>query len=62
MFYWDGMMAHSPAAGEQYMLAGAWGHAETFIGGTLTLGDMEFEPHAIVDNNAEHLAFFDHYL
>ncbi len=62
MFYWDGMMAHSPAVDEQYMLAGAWGHAETFIGGTLTLGDMEFEPHSIVDNNAEHLAFFDHYL
>ena len=62
MFYWDGMMAHSPAADRQYMLAGPWGHAETFIGGTLTLGDMEFEPHALVDNEAEHLAFFDHYL
>lgn len=62
MFYWDGMMAHSPAADEQYMLSGPWGHAETFIGGTLTLGDMEFEPHALVDNKAEHLAFFDHYL
>ena len=62
MFYWDGMMAHSPAADEQYMLSGPWGHAETFIGGTLTIGDMEFEPHALVDPNAEHLAFFDHYL
>lgn len=62
MFYWDGMMAHSPASDEQYMLVGPWGHAETFIGGTLTLGDMEFEPHALVDNKAEHLAFFDHYL
>ncbi|MCY4398798.1 MAG: CocE/NonD family hydrolase [Gemmatimonadetes bacterium] len=62
MFYWDGMMAHSPAADEQYMLTGPWGHAETFIGGTLEVGEMSFKPESIVDNKAEHLAFFDHYL
>ena len=62
MFYWDGMMAHSPAAERQYFLSGPWGHAETFIGGTIDVGDMTFKPEALVDNNAEHLAFFDHYL
>ncbi len=62
MFYWDGMMAHSPAADEQYLLSGPWGHAETFIGGTLEVGEMTFKPESIVDNMAEHLAFFDHYL
>ena len=62
MFYWDGMMAHSPAADEQYLLSGPWGHAETFIGGTLEVGEMTFKPESIVDNKAEHLAFFEHYL
>ena len=62
MFYWDGMMAHSPAADRQYFLSGPWGHAETFVGGTLEVGDMTFKPQSIVDNKAEHLAFFDHYL
>ena len=62
MFYWDGMMAHSPATDEQYLLSGPWGHAETFIGGTLEVGEMTFKPESIVDNMAEHLAFFDHYL
>ena len=62
MFYWDGMMAHSPAADQQYFLSGPWGHAETFIGGTLEVGEMTFKPESIVDNMAEHLAFFDHYL
>ena len=62
MFYWDGMMAHSPAADEQYLLSGPWGHAETFIGGTLEVGEMTFKPESIVDNMVEHLAFFDHYL
>ncbi len=62
MFYWDGMMAHSPAADRQYFLSGPWGHAETFVGGTLEVGDMTFKPESIVDNKAEHLAFFDHFL
>ena len=62
MFYWEGMMAHSPAADQQYFLSGPWGHAETFIGGTLEVGEMTFKPESIVDNMAEHLAFFDHFL
>ena len=62
IFYWDGMMAHSPAADKQYLLSGAWTHGGTFVGGELQVGDMKLDPGSIVDNKAEHLAFFEHYL
>jgi putative CocE/NonD family hydrolase len=62
MHRWRGMTAHSPSREQQYLLAGPWTHNDTFLGGKIKLGDMDFSSDSVVDNKALHLAFFDHYL
>lgn len=61
LHYWHGMIDESPAADRQWLLAGPWDHA-----GTRTprrqLGGRDFGPGALVDMNAVHLRFFDHFL
>ena len=59
MFYWRGMQAGSPAKDKQFLLVGPWEHVETFVGGQLRVGEMQFSPESVVDNKAVHLAFFD---
>jgi len=59
--YWDGMQQYSPARDKQYLIAGPWTH-----GGTrrpsLRVGEMEFSGEAILNMDAIHMAFFDHFL
>jgi putative CocE/NonD family hydrolase len=62
LYYWRGMRAHSPAKDRQYLLAGPWTHAQTFVGGEQKLGEFEFTGDSIYDVKALHLAFFDHFL
>jgi putative CocE/NonD family hydrolase len=62
MHYWNGMQASSPAADRQFLIVGPWEHAQTFIGGTLSIGDLRFSGDSVIDNMATHLAFFEHYL
>jgi putative CocE/NonD family hydrolase len=61
LFYWHGMVNESPAAGNQWLLAGPWDHA-----GTRTpkqqLGGRDFGAHSLADMNAVHLRFFDRWL
>src|SRR5262245_12821277 len=62
MHRWRGMAEHSPSREHQYLLAGPWTHNETFLGGKIKLGEMDFSSDSVVDNKALHLAFFEHYL
>jgi uncharacterized protein len=62
MHYWRGMTDHSPAAQHQYLIIGPWEHAQTYFGGSLHVGEMEFTRDAIMDTCQIHLAFFDCYL
>ena len=60
--YWDGMDKYSPAKSKQYLVIGPWDHGQTFQGGALKIGEMEFSGDSVVDRKAQHLAFFDHFL
>ncbi len=62
MYYWTGMARHSPATDKQFLVVGPWNHVQTFVGGALRLGAMEFTGESVIDNKAIHLAFFDRYL
>jgi len=62
LFYWNGMARHSPAKDKQYLLIGPWTHSQTYLGGALRVGEMEFSGDSVVDNRALHLAFYDRYL
>jgi putative CocE/NonD family hydrolase len=59
LFYWRGLMAKAPNKAQHFLVAGPWEHANTFLGGTLKVGDTELPPASIIDNKAAHLAFFD---
>jgi len=60
--YWEGMRAHAPENDKQYMVLGPWNHGQTFRGGGLRIGDMEFGGNSVLDQRALHLAFLDHFL
>jgi len=62
MYYWRQMGAHSPAAGDQYLLAGPWTHPQTWTGGSRSLGNWRFAPSSIVDYKPIHLGFYEKYL
>jgi putative CocE/NonD family hydrolase len=61
LYFYEGMMKHSPAADRQFILIGPWDHA-----GTRTpkqeLGGLNFTPAAIVDMNNLHLRWFDYWM
>ena len=61
LFFYEGMVNHSPARREQYILIGPWDH-----GGTRTpkrvLGGVDFSPAALLDMNKVHLDWFDRWL
>lgn len=61
LYFYEGMVNHSPAADRQFILIGPWDHA-----GTRTpkqeLGGLNFTPAAIVDMNKLHLRWFDYWL
>lgn len=62
MHYWRGMNAFSKAKQSQYLVIGAWTHAQTFFGGAESVGELRFGPDAVIDPLALHLRFLDHYL
>jgi putative CocE/NonD family hydrolase len=62
LYYWDGMQANSPAKDKQYLVAGPWTHVQTFLGGGLKLGDLNFSADSVLDMKSIHLSFFDRYL
>ncbi len=61
LYFYEGMVNHSPAADRQFILIGPWDHA-----GTRTpkqeLGGLDFTPAAIMDMNEIHLRWFDYWL
>lgn len=60
--HWESMVKHSPAKDKQYLIIGAWDHAQTFLGGKTSMGEMEFTADSVVDIMALHSMFFAHYL
>jgi putative CocE/NonD family hydrolase len=62
LFYWRGMQEHSNVKDKQYLLVGPWTHPQTYLGGPLKIGEMEFPEDSAIDVKALHLAFFEHYL
>lgn len=62
LFYWRGMQTYSSAREQQYLIVGPWTHTETFFGGHLKVGQLEFSGESSIDNRAMQLAFFDHFL
>lgn len=62
MFYWRGMRAQSPARDRQWLILGPWNHVQTYLGGVERLEGMELGKESIIDNLAEHFAFFDVFL
>lgn len=62
MYYWQGMVEHSAAANEQYLIVGPWDHQQTFVGGEKKIGEMELSGESIINNYQVHLQFFDKYL
>ncbi len=59
MFYWRGLVANAPQKDRHFLVAGPWEHAQTFLGGSTKVGDMEFSPESIIDLKALHIRFFD---
>jgi putative CocE/NonD family hydrolase len=61
LYFYNQMIAHSPAAGKQFLLSGPWDH-----GGTRTpraeLGGIDFTPASVLDINDIHLRWFDYWL
>ena len=61
LFFYEGMVRHSPAKDSQHILIGPWDH-----GGTRTpkrqLGGVDFTQAALVDINRVHLDWFDRWL
>ncbi len=60
MYFWDGMQ-RSTAAGAQHLVVGPWTHGGVFRP-TQTVRDLDFTPKSVVDMDALHLRWFDHWL
>lgn len=61
LFFYDGMLQHSPAADQQHVLIGPWDHAGTRVPKRIT-GGVDFGEDAIVDVLGAHARWFDRYL
>jgi uncharacterized protein len=59
MFYWRGLVANAPHPDRHFLMIGPWTHEQTFLGGSVRVGDTRLPATSIVDNKAIHLAFFD---
>jgi putative CocE/NonD family hydrolase len=59
LFYWSGMRANSPAADQQFLIVGPWEHAETYLNGNLSMGEMEFSALSALDIQVLRIAFLD---
>jgi len=61
LYYYEGMVNHSPAADRQFILIGPWDHAGTRLP-KQELGGVKFPPEVVVDMNEVHLRWFDYWL
>lgn len=61
LYYYNGMIAESPAADKQYLLIGPWNHHGTRKPVT-ALGDLVFAEESLLDIRGIHLRWFDHWL
>jgi len=61
LYFYEGMINHSPAADKQFILIGPWDHAGTFAP-KQEFGGVKFPPEAIVDTSGAHLRWFDCWL
>jgi len=59
--HYEMMMAHSPARDRQYLIVGPWSHVKSRSPDRF-YADIDHGPAAALDMDAEHLAFFDHWL
>ncbi|MBK8023126.1 MAG: CocE/NonD family hydrolase [Chloroflexi bacterium] len=60
-FFYENMMAHSPAANRQWLLVGPWDHAGT-RNPQRTYGDLDFTEAALLNMDALHLRWFDYWM
>ncbi len=59
LFYWSGMRAHSPAADQQYLVIGPWRHADTYLSGPLSVGEIQFSARSVLEMQTVRLGFLD---
>lgn len=59
--YWDGMARHNPGT-EHYLVMGPWLHAETYLGGELSVRDLELSPASVLPIQEIRRQFFDYCL
>jgi putative CocE/NonD family hydrolase len=61
LYYYNNMIAHSPAADKQYLLSGPWNHGGTVFP-RAQWGGLDFTQGSVVDIKATHLRWFDYWL
>jgi putative CocE/NonD family hydrolase len=61
LFYYDCMLAHSPARNRQYMLIGPWDHPGTRFPHRF-LGGVDFTDEAVMNMAEVHLKWFDRWM
>ena len=57
--YWDGMAQHNPANNRHYLVIGPWTHAQTYLGGALSVGEVELSPESVLPIQEIRRRFFD---
>lgn len=55
------MMKDSPARSNQYLIVGPWSHVGS-RNPSRFYNSIDFGPEAVIDIEAEHVRFFDHWL
>ena len=60
--YWDGMARHNPENSEHYLIMGPWLHAQTYLGGALSVGELELSPASVLPIQDIRRQFFDYCL
>jgi putative CocE/NonD family hydrolase len=61
-YYWRGMHARPGGAANEYLTVGPWTHIQSYLGGEEKMGELTLPKDSIVDNKAQHLAFYDRFL
>jgi putative CocE/NonD family hydrolase len=61
LYFWQQMQLHSPAADAQWLVVGPWDHRGTRAPNR-TYGELDFGDAALIDIDALHLRWFDHWL
>jgi hypothetical protein len=61
LFFYEGMVNHSPSKGEQYVIIGPWDHAGT-RNPKKELAGVDFSLNSLMDMKRVHLTWFDHFL